>query len=87
MIIADKTEKHCFIDCGIENCSCKNRTLNNKYSEIYDQAEFFASIWEQLPEEFKIKHDGENSPTTSHRLVIWDCSAEIDDNIKCDNVL
>lgn len=49
---------------------------NNKdYEEIYDQAGFFADIWEQLPEAFTKplpEHEGEN--TTSIGMVIWDCS-------------
>lgn len=63
--------------------------MDNNYEEIYDQAGFFAEIWDQLPEEFT-KGEEPVSPwgtaITSHSMVFIDFSDDVAPCLLCNKL-
>ena len=54
-LVPNKTQKKCFIDCGLENCSCKNREADLD-PILKAQAEYEASCNTYI-KLFCLKHD------------------------------
>lgn len=58
----------------------------DNYEEIYDQAGFFADVWEQLPEAFKKPLKPWSETITSHSMIIWDVSSDESIKIASENM-